>query len=120
LPISHNKKTYFATFPSIPKFLIEGEIMNRIHRMSVTTILQALSIALFLFSTTQDIHSQSFVSRWGSLPPGNSEFKNPFGIAIDISGKILVVDSGNHRVQVFNANGDPWEQVTVNSISPWG
>jgi len=28
--------------------------------------------------------------------------KNPTGVAIDSTSKILVVDSGNHRVQVFS------------------
>ena len=86
--------------------ILIGGKMNRMPiEIPVKKIFPTLLIALLLFSTASEIYPQSFVARWGSLPPGNSEFKIPFGIAVDISGKILVVDSGNNRVQVFNANG---------------
>ena len=36
----------------------------------------------------------------------NGEFCYPTGIAFDSHGNIVVVDSGNHRVQVFDRNGN--------------
>ena len=53
-----------------------------------------------------------FVYSWGQLgqvqaydPAGNGLFYGPRGIAIGPDGNIYVADTGNHRVQVFNANG---------------
>jgi sugar lactone lactonase YvrE/type II secretory pathway pseudopilin PulG len=36
---------------------------------------------------------------------GNGQFSGPGGIAIDPSGNIWVVDSGNYRIQEFNSSG---------------
>jgi peptidylamidoglycolate lyase len=36
---------------------------------------------------------------------GNGQFSVPHGIAVDSTGRILVNDSGNQRVSVFDANG---------------
>src|SRR2546425_1117346 len=47
----------------------------------------------------------SFVLQWGAPGSGNGEFINPTGIAIDGSGDIYVADSGNNRIQKFDASG---------------
>ncbi|MBN2392639.1 MAG: TIGR03663 family protein [Anaerolineae bacterium] len=53
-----------------------------------------------------------FVLSWGQLgqiqaydPAGNGLFYGPRGIAIGPNGSIYVADTGNQRVQVFNAEG---------------
>ncbi len=53
-----------------------------------------------------------FVRSWGRLgqtqaynPAGNSLFYGPRGIAVGPNGNVYVADTGNHRVQVFNADG---------------
>ncbi|MGC9393833.1 MAG: flippase activity-associated protein Agl23 [Anaerolineae bacterium] len=53
-----------------------------------------------------------FVLSWGQLgqvqaydPAGNGLFYGPRGIAAGPDGNIYVADTGNHRVQVFNADG---------------
>ena len=53
-----------------------------------------------------------FVHSWGRLgqvraydPAGNGLFYGPRGIAVGPDGAIHVADTGNHRVQVFNADG---------------
>ncbi len=38
---------------------------------------------------------------WGSYGSGNSRFIHPVGVAVEASGDIYVVDSGNHRIQKF-------------------
>ena len=43
------------------------------------------------------------VYRWGN---NDGEFRNPKGIAFDSHGNIVVADSWNHRVQVFDRNGN--------------
>jgi DNA-binding beta-propeller fold protein YncE len=43
---------------------------------------------------------------WGSGPSANAgEFSSPRHIAVDSTGKVYVVDTNNHRIQVFNATG---------------
>jgi sugar lactone lactonase YvrE len=36
---------------------------------------------------------------------GPGEFRNPWDVAVDLNGDIYVVDSGNDRIQAFNASG---------------
>ncbi len=54
-----------------------------------------------------------FVAAWGrpgaTLDPGagtDTQFFGPRDIAIDAQGRLLVTDTGNKRVQVFDANGN--------------
>ena len=37
---------------------------------------------------------------FGSEGSGPGKFRGPCGVAVDFSGRVLVVDGGNHRVQV--------------------
>lgn len=45
--------------------------------------------------------SGSFLNRWGESGSKSGQFKVPQGIAVDNSGNIYVVDTGNSRIQVF-------------------
>ncbi len=40
-----------------------------------------------------------------SAGSGNGQFNKPAGVAIDALGRIIVADTANHRVQIFNAAG---------------
>jgi hypothetical protein len=40
--------------------------------------------------------------RWGTLGTENGQFNLPTGIAVTFDGKVVVADSGNSRIQVFN------------------
>jgi sugar lactone lactonase YvrE len=46
-----------------------------------------------------------FKTKWGTQGNGNGQFNYPEGLAIDSSGNVYVVDSGNKRIQKFNSNG---------------
>ncbi|MBI5573278.1 MAG: hypothetical protein HY919_01825 [Elusimicrobia bacterium] len=43
----------------------------------------------------------TFITKWGIQGTADGQFKSPFGVAIDISGNVYVVEYENHRIQVF-------------------
>ena len=46
-----------------------------------------------------------FITQWGSTGSGQGEFNGAKAIAIDKAGDVFVLDAGNKRVQVFDAQG---------------
>jgi uncharacterized protein (TIGR03663 family) len=46
------------------------------------------------------------VQIWGSNGAGDGQFVNPRNVAVAPDGRIYVADSGNHRIQVFDAEGN--------------
>ena len=46
------------------------------------------------------------VRRFGSHGTSSGQFKDPDGVTVDGSDNVLVVDSGNHRIQKFTAEGE--------------
>ena len=51
-----------------------------------------------------------FVKVIGGIGSGPQQFANPWSLTIDANGRLLVSDTGNHRIQVFDLNKEP---VTV-------
>ena len=47
----------------------------------------------------------TFSSNFGKEGKSRGHFRKPLGIARDSTGKVYVADSGNHRIQVFTAEG---------------
>ena len=45
-------------------------------------------------------------SMFGGRGKGPGQFRDPMGIEVDGSGNMVVVDSRNHRLQVFNSEGE--------------
>ena len=43
----------------------------------------------------------SFITSWGSYGTGDGQFDVPFGIVVDPSGNVFVVDEENNRIQEF-------------------
>jgi hypothetical protein len=60
-----------------------------------------LSVPAFAFETYDE--GSPFVG--GKEGSGNGEFKEPVGVAVNRSHDVLVLDAGNHRVQVFDSSG---------------
>ncbi len=46
-----------------------------------------------------------FVAKWGSSGTGNGQFTTPRGTELDLSGNVIVADSGNNRIQKFTNTG---------------
>jgi len=42
-----------------------------------------------------------FIRKFGSQGSGDGQLSNPWGVAIDEDGNIVVCDFSNHRIQVF-------------------
>jgi Chitobiase/beta-hexosaminidase C-terminal domain/6-bladed beta-propeller/HYR domain/NHL repeat len=67
-------------------------------------------IGSITFAYSAEVYT--FVRKWGSQGSDDGQFQEPVSIAIDSSGIIYVVDSGNRRIQKFDNTG--------NFISKWG
>jgi DNA-binding beta-propeller fold protein YncE len=62
---------------------------------------------VWIFAPTGEL-----VNRLGSLGEAASRFRDPDGVAVDAKGRVYVADTGNRRIQVFDAIG--------NWIASWG
>ncbi len=52
-----------------------------------------------------------FVKTWGSRGSDNGMFSTPHAIVIDAQGSVYVADTGNKRIQVFDADGNYKSQI---------
>ena len=81
--------------------------MARIVRLQLPPI--TLTVFLWLLTTTvvaeEPVAPPTFVKAWGQEGSGNGEFEFPIGIAIH-EQTIFVTDHYNHRVQIFNKQGN--------------
>jgi hypothetical protein len=59
-----------------------------------------------------DPNIYDFVTKWGTTGTGNSEFLDPYSIAVDCLGNVYVADYTNNRIQQFDSNG--------NFLTKWG
>jgi DNA-binding beta-propeller fold protein YncE len=53
----------------------------------------------------------------GTQGSGDGQFSGPVGIAVDSSGNVYVVDSGNNRVEKFSSSGVYLSQITATDPS---
>ena len=72
--------------------------------------MKAFRLPLISFIAICFIHASgecqpTFVLEWGSLGIGDGQFSGPHGIVVGANGDVLVVDTGNNRVQKFASDG---------------
>ena len=44
-------------------------------------------------------------SRFGSKGAGDGQLSNPYSVACNVRGEMVVADKDNHRIQAFDRNG---------------
>lgn len=48
----------------------------------------------------------TFVKSWGTLGVRHGEFRTPHALAFDSKGRLWVADRGNHRLEIFDQDGN--------------
>ncbi len=47
-----------------------------------------------------------FIMEWGEIGIGPGEFRTPHALELDSRGRLFVADRGNHRIQIFDQDGN--------------
>lgn len=48
----------------------------------------------------------TFVKEWGQIGVRHGEFRTPHALAFDAQGRLWVADRGNHRIEIFDQEGN--------------
>jgi outer membrane protein assembly factor BamB len=56
---------------------------------------------------------RSFITAWGSIGTGDSQFTDPIGVALDPAGNVLVLDDDRGDVQKFSPDGQLLSTITL-------
>ena len=47
-----------------------------------------------------------YITEWGKIGTGQGDFRTPHALAFDSQGRLFVADRGNHRIQIFDQDGN--------------
>ncbi len=47
-----------------------------------------------------------YITEWGQMGSGPGEFRTPHALAFDSQGRLFVADRGNHRIQIYDQDGN--------------
>ena len=48
----------------------------------------------------------TFIKEWGQIGALHGEFRTPHALALDSQGRLFVADRGNHRIEIFDQEGN--------------
>lgn len=48
----------------------------------------------------------TFIKQWGEIGTAHGEFRTPHAMEIDSQGRLWVADRGNHRIEIFDLEGN--------------
>ena len=48
----------------------------------------------------------TFIKEWGQIGVRHGEFRTPHALAFDSQGRLFVADRGNHRIEIFDQEGN--------------
>ena len=105
-------REYYELTGDIKKYDIEGNLISNfgelkepydiaIYKDSIY-VTDSMSHEILKFNKT----TENLISTWGGLGSEEGKFNNPTGISIDKNGNVYVLDTCNHRIQVFDENGN--------------
>jgi hypothetical protein len=60
----------------------------------------------------------NWLKSWGERGTGPGQFNTPHAITTDVKGNVYVADRGNHRIQVFDNDGNFLRQFTIDVPVP--
>ena len=60
----------------------------------------------------------NWLKSWGERGNGPGQFNTPHSIAVDAKGNVYVSDRGNHRIQVFDGEGNFLRQIVIDVPVP--
>src|ERR1700752_4714696 len=60
----------------------------------------------------------NWIKSWGDRGTGPGQFNTPHSIATDAKGNVYVADRGNHRIQVFDNDGNFLRQIVIDVPVP--
>jgi streptogramin lyase len=65
----------------------------------------------------------TLLKTWGGAGSAPGQFLNPHGISVTLDGRVVVADRENHRVQIFNFDGEvlsivPTQRPAAAAINP--
>jgi len=60
----------------------------------------------------------NWIKSWGDRGNGPGQFATPHAIATDAEGNVYVADRGNHRIQVFDNDGNFLRQIVIDVPVP--
>jgi len=77
-------------------------------------VLLFLGFSLCVVSAIPVEPPPAFLITWGTEGDGDDQFYWPYGMAVDVHGKMYVADTNNHRVQKYDSSG------TLLGVWGWG
>ena len=60
----------------------------------------------------------NWLKSWGERGNGPGQFSTPHALAVDAKDNVYVADRGNHRIQVFDGEGNFLRQMTIDVPVP--
>ncbi len=48
----------------------------------------------------------NFIMAWGEIGSGEDQFRTPHGLEMDSRGRLFIADRGNHRIQIYDQEGN--------------
>ena len=60
----------------------------------------------------------NWLKSWGERGNGPGQFNTPHSIAVDAKNNVYVADRGNHRIQVFDSDGNFERQIVIDVPVP--